>query len=244
MNTQNRERVFIVSIRNDIDHWFEFPVWFNNWVRLIDLLEKEVDEKYYLSKETCSKLITDNIKDVWYVGYRNKGKWVEIVRTITASVHKGMNNQGINVVKEVQACISPWKNNTRQNWRRFKTDWEPMFTLTAQDRHWVLQRIATIGKWGQGSRVYNANWISTTLTANAGWRWSNTGLYEVQERIRRLTPLECFRLMGFGDEDYLKLREIWISDTQAYKMAGNSIVVDVLEKILGNLLLYPLFPLQ
>ncbi len=55
--------------------------------------------------------------------------------------------------------------------------------------------------------------------------------------IRRLTPLECFRLMGFDDKDYFKLKENKISDTQLYKQAGNSIVVNVLEELFVNLLL-------
>lgn len=50
-------------------------------------------------------------------------------------------------------------------------------------------------------------------------------------RIRRLTPLECFRLMGFDDEDYQKVLEAGISNSQAYKQAGNSIVVNVLTSI-------------
>jgi DNA (cytosine-5)-methyltransferase 1 len=54
-----------------------------------------------------------------------------------------------------------------------------------------------------------------------------------ERRIRRLTPLECFRLMSFDDEDYYKLESI--SDSQKYKMAGNSIVVKVLEKIFYNI---------
>ena len=54
-------------------------------------------------------------------------------------------------------------------------------------------------------------------------------------RIRRLTPKECWRLMGFDDEDFEKARAV-NSDTQLYKQAGNSIVVNVLEAILGNLL--------
>ena len=55
-------------------------------------------------------------------------------------------------------------------------------------------------------------------------------------RIRKLTPKECFRLMGFDDEDHDILSENGISNTQIYKMAGNSIVVDVLEEIFVNLL--------
>lgn len=50
-------------------------------------------------------------------------------------------------------------------------------------------------------------------------------------RIRKLTPLECWRLMGTGDEDFYKAKSAGISDSQLYKLAGNSIVVNVLEGI-------------
>lgn len=52
---------------------------------------------------------------------------------------------------------------------------------------------------------------------------------EVYFRIRKLTPKECFRLMGFDDSDVDLLSENGISNTQLYKMAGNSIVVNMLE---------------
>ena len=55
-------------------------------------------------------------------------------------------------------------------------------------------------------------------------------------RIRKLTPKESWRLMGFDDEDFLKAEKI-NSNTQLYKQAGNSIVVNVLEAIFKNLLL-------
>ena len=53
-------------------------------------------------------------------------------------------------------------------------------------------------------------------------------------RIRKLTPLECFRLMGFDDEDYYKAAKV-NSNTQLYKQCGNSIVVNVLEAIFEKL---------
>lgn len=53
-------------------------------------------------------------------------------------------------------------------------------------------------------------------------------------RIRKLTPRECWRLMGFDDEDFNKARAV-NSDTQLYKQAGNSIVVNVLEAIMSNM---------
>ena len=56
-------------------------------------------------------------------------------------------------------------------------------------------------------------------------------------RIRKLTPRECWRLMGFDDEDFNKARAV-NSDTQLYKQAGNSIVVNVLEAIMGNMNLF------
>ena len=54
-------------------------------------------------------------------------------------------------------------------------------------------------------------------------------------KVRKLTPLECWRLMGFDDQDYEKAAAV-NSKTQLYKQAGNSIVVNVLEAILFNLL--------
>ena len=56
------------------------------------------------------------------------------------------------------------------------------------------------------------------------------------ERVRRLTPRECWRLMGFDDDDFDKASKM-CSDTQLYKQAGNSIVVDCIECILKNLLI-------
>lgn len=57
---------------------------------------------------------------------------------------------------------------------------------------------------------------------------------DVKWKIRKLTPLECWRLMGFDDEDFYKVEKV-NSNTQLYKQAGNSIVVNVLEKIFEEL---------
>ena len=54
-------------------------------------------------------------------------------------------------------------------------------------------------------------------------------------RIRKLTPKECWRLMGFDDKDFEKAKSTGMSNTQLYKQARNSIVVNVLEKIFTNL---------
>lgn len=59
--------------------------------------------------------------------------------------------------------------------------------------------------------------------------------YLVDAKIRKLTPCECWKLMGFTEEDFLKAKEV-NSDTQLYKQAGNSIVVQVLEAIFKQML--------
>jgi DNA (cytosine-5)-methyltransferase 1 len=82
-------------------------------------------------------------------------------------------------------------------------------------------------------RVNNTGVSPTLTTRPEGFK---TAILPVQNyRIRKLTPRECWRLMGVKDEQYDKLHDI--SNTQLYKMAGNSIVVDVLMGIFKNLFL-------
>lgn len=85
--------------------------------------------------------------------------------------------------------------------------------------------------------------ICPTITRKVGspspseqplWIKNNTKLSDL--RIRKLTPKECWRLMGFDDSDFEKAEKV-NSNTQLYKQAGNSIVVNVLERILENLLI-------
>lgn len=54
-------------------------------------------------------------------------------------------------------------------------------------------------------------------------------------RIRKLTPKECYRLMGCTDSDIEKMQSAGISESQQYKLAGNSIVVDVMTELYDNL---------
>ena len=120
-------------------------------------------------------------------------------------------------------------------------------------------------QWRQGNRVYDADAIAMALNASpVGNAGGYSYLYKTDYRIRKLTPKECWRLMGFTDEDFYKTKyyskqeakELLkkypnhkgkrqftheqrierISNTQLYKQAGNSIVVDVLEAIFKQML--------
>ena len=90
-------------------------------------------------------------------------------------------------------------------------------------------------QYRQGNRVYSSNAVAMCLNSQPiGNTGGNSYLYNVNYRIRKLTPRECWRLMDFSDEDFEKAAEV-NSNTQLYKQAGNSIVVNVLVAILGQL---------
>lgn len=92
-------------------------------------------------------------------------------------------------------------------------------------------RIGTVNKGGQGERIYSPLGTAITLSAYGGGAGAKTGLYRINGRIRKLAPRECARLDGFPEN--FKIAE---KDNIAYKQFGNSVVVDVLKKIMKNAL--------
>ena len=89
-------------------------------------------------------------------------------------------------------------------------------------------------KGGQAGNVYDANCCAPCLPGfGAGGGGKEMKVLEGL-RIRKLTPKECYRLMGFDDEDFYKAEAV-NSNSQLYKQAGNSIVVDVIVKIYEKL---------
>lgn len=173
---QNRERIFVVSIRKDIEKKFEFPEGFDNGIRLKDILEKEVDEKYYVNNEKASKLIEEfKITNKKTLNINPSGKGMngvvrndEIAATITTNKGEGQ--------KIIYPCITPDRLNKRQNGRRFKEDDEPMFTLTSQDRHGILEAKRIGGIFDsetkhQAGSVWSVEGLAPTLdTMQGGYR--------------------------------------------------------------------------
>ena len=82
----------------------------------------------------------------------------------------------------------------------------------------------------QGERIYSIKGTAITLTANGGGQFSKTGGYLINEKLRKLTPRECARLMGFPDDFIISK-----SNNQAYTQFGNSVVVDVIQMILESI---------
>lgn len=108
-------------------------------------------------------------------------------------------------------------------------------TLTAQNNEICrIEKVDQISNDGsQCGTVVSDRGVFPTLSAGTHG-YANPHLY-TQYRIRKLTPKECWRLMGFTDEDFEKAASV-NSNTQLYKQAGNSIVVNCLEGIFSNLI--------
>lgn len=87
-------------------------------------------------------------------------------------------------------------------------------------------RIGIVNKGGQGERIYSSKGKGITLSAYGGGAGAKTGLYKIDDKIRKLSPRECARMQGFPDE--FKIAD---KDTVAYKQFGNSVVIDVLQQI-------------
>ncbi len=265
---QNRERVFIISIRKDIDTGcFKFPEGFPLELRLKDMLEAEVDEKFYLSKKSISYICATGTKNFHYEPEID----LEIARPLTSTMHKAHRASQDNYFSEtflkddVKATIKDGKpfiavkQATKQGYTEAvegdSINLEQPNSKTRRGRvgHGVAQTITTSpaqavvepvikqvgqlygtekeGVFEKSERHYLSEGIAPTLTSAT----ASEKVIEPSLRIRKLTPKECFRLMGFDDADYEKAEKV-NSNTQLYKQAGNSIVVPVVEYIIKELI--------
>ena len=98
-----------------------------------------------------------------------------------------------------------------------------------------LKNTESFGGNPQTGRAYSPDGISPRLNTMQGGGLEPKILQSEDYKIRKLTPLECWRLMGFSDNDYYAAKSVGTSNAQLYKQAGNSIVITVLEAIFRNL---------
>ena len=263
---QNRERVYTISIRKDIDNkQFKFPEKEELKLRLKDMLENEVDEKYYLSDKAISGLQRqENLK--------HKPNYIEdkeICNTIDTKVGDGTHYSPY--IRNWENYCIEIKNATKKgydeategdsinlaypdsNTRRGRVGHQVAQTLQCNDSIGVvtttivpklinkdirLKNLVNKTNFEEG-KVLNMDLYNQTTNENISQcltepHHNSQRLFDGL-RIRKLTPKECWRLMGFSDEDFDKAQSIPMSNTQLYKQAGNSIVVNVLEKIFKNL---------
>jgi DNA (cytosine-5)-methyltransferase 1 len=250
---QNRERVFTVSIRKD-QYYKQGSYWFPQKqelkLRLKDMLEDEVDKKYYLSDKMIKYISADNEK---WTGNNDKSL---INKKIASAINTGEGSRRCDASNYISDIIEENYNIKGLSYiRNFGSkgkiqDKEYCDTLTASmgtgGGNIPILKIKNATKQGyteaiDGDSVNLEYPNSETRRGRVGKQVSQTlqcnDLMGVVNnlRIRKLTPKECWRLMGFDDEDFNKASKV-NSNSQLYKQAGNSIVVNVLENILKNLL--------
>lgn len=163
-----------------------------------------------------------------------------IARTFTAGGNSAGNHSGMTIL----SVLTPDRAEKRQNGRRIKEDGEPMFTLTAQDRHGVAIKEATKQGYDMAYPGDSINYsvpTSKTRRGRVGNGVANTldtgcqqGVLTEEYRIRKLTPRECWRLQSYPDWAFDKAAEV-NSDSQLYKQAGNSVTVNVIYEIAKRL---------
>lgn len=309
---QNRERVFIISIRKDIDTGaFTFPEKQPLQLRVKDMLEPEVDEKFYINSDRAKKLIEkitatpeivgggieNRIKTIGHLGTGGQKGWVfnvnGISRCLAATDYKDptkiIETRTMIEITEPVICRSVGRDpdnpsnrkkgcNTEQTLELKKDGMSNTLTTVHKDNLIIEPKIKNIGSINghqsgnvlhensdlspcllvaghveplkimqvgnivdnknfgnpQRGRIYSPEGLAPALNTVPGGGLEPKFIEnKVEYRIRKLTPRECFRLMGFTDSDFDKIHGI--SNTQLYKMAGNSIVVNVLEAIFKQL---------
>jgi len=217
---QNRERIFVVSSLENMHYKFPKPVELES--KMKDLLEEKVDGKYYLSEKYLKCFSDMKNRNGFTRGERFNPRKLENCNTAFAITTRAGARPNDNFI--IQKGHGFNKGGIKENI-------VPALTKSSWHENNFVVNINPSGK-GMNGNVYRTN-LSPTLTTNKG-----EGIKILQNndyRIRKLTPLECWRLMGFRDMDYYAAKSAGISDVQLYKQAGNSIVVTVLEAIFRNL---------
>lgn len=211
---QNHERVFVVSIRKDVDdRGYKFPSTIPLKLKLKDMLETVVDKKYYLSDEKVERFL-------------QFGKNKEVSNTLT-SVQK--DNKVIQIGNIVDT--SNWDNPQRG--RIYSpSGCSPALNTCGGGG---LEPKIVIGSTQKNAYIGSYENYSPCLTSAMGMGGGQIPMLSDNIRIRKLTPRECWRLMGFTDIEFESAQLSGISNTQLYKQAGNSIVVNVLVAIFKEL---------
>ena len=207
---QNRERVFVISILGEHKP-YEFPTPIPLDKCIADILEEQVDEKYYLSEDIQNRFkITNQNKNI--IG-TTKPEFRTIGQRDLVYDKNGI--MGALVATDYKQPKQIAEINSGGDKRVIEVERTPLKFLNRN------------GKKTDGDYTFC---VDTCHTGRIKEYYSNNSF-----RIRKLTPRECFRLMGMRDYDIDKIQATGISNTQQYKMAGNSIVIDVLEAIFKNL---------
>lgn len=220
---------------------YEFPPKQELKLKLKDILEDEVDEKYYLSEKIINKIKVSSFSqekkriqekdycDTLLARDYKDPKCVDVTRKYGVFDTEKSKHQAGSVYDK--NGLSPTLDTMQGGYR------QPCIEIKSKCKR--LHQLVEKTDFEEG-KVLNMDLYNQTTNENISQcltepHHNSQRLFDGY-RIRKLTPKECWRLMGFDDDDFEKAAKV-NSNTQLYKQAGNSIVVNVLEEILKNLLL-------
>jgi DNA (cytosine-5)-methyltransferase 1 len=238
---QNRERVFLIGIRDDHDNVFQFPKEEHLNMKLKDVLESEVDEKYFLSDKMLNCLF-EHKSNKFQINTPVINETDEARTLRTEMAKMGRQDNFIKIKLECRYNFYSCYNLNADFYDKYTCD-QCDFGDNYQDlnnfKNYIKIKSATSKGYEKATDGDSINFSvpnSETRRGRVGKGVAQTldtacnqGTL-IDYKIRRLTPRECFRLMDFPDTFTWR-----VSDSQAYKQAGNSIVVNVLYKILKQL---------
>lgn len=216
---QNRNRIFCISICKDIDtKSFEFPQPFDTGIRLKDLLETDntVLEKYFLSDEVQKRLQITNPK------FEKNVVGTTIGQNCTRLGNRDLVYQQDSVMGALVAT------DYKQPKQILANSNEPIHIADLCNEK--FQRMHE-----QSRRVYSEDGIAPAMHTCGGGNTEPKVERDNLRVVRKLTPKECHRLMGFDDIDYENCKAVGMSDTQGYKQSGNSIVTTCISLLIEHL---------
>lgn len=274
---QNRERCFMLSWIGDF--YYDFPLPKPLTIKLKDVLEKQVDEKYYLSDQIincfikhtqeckekgngfrfattdgdcCGKAITTKAGGRMVDNFIKEPKLEQVAQLegtfestgrvygtdgLSPTINTCGGGQREPKIAEPIICASRGRNPDNQSDRMAEEKFEQRLEFgghisnaltTVQKDNYVAEPLKVREATAKGyAEAYEDDSVSLEQPNSQTRRGEVNNNY----RIRKLTPKECWRLMGFDDEAFERASKK-VSNSQLYKQAGNSIVVDVLMAIL------------
>ncbi len=247
---QNRKRCFCVSILGQ--YGYSFPKRIPLTHRLKDFLDEGISEKYYLKQRIIDSFLKSYVPkddDAFVVASRgrnpdnpnDRSKGAKLTQRLEPN-KEGLSNTLTTVDKDNYVCDGRIIEAGNLNYYGFRSENVVLSpkgistTILARDFNGP-KKILEVGRlpgvgFESDARVYSDEGVSTACTTSTFFM----GNVKTNLRIRKLTPYECGKLMGFDRRDFERMSEADLPEWVLYHSAGDSIVTTVLTGIFGEML--------